>query len=194
MRSFRRVAVYCGSSNDVDPEYMEAARTVGRVLAERGTGIVYGGGNVGLMGALADAALEGGAEVLGVIPQKLEAKEVGHHGIGELVVCDSMHGRKQIMAAMSDAFIGLPGGYGTLDELFEAVTWTQLGYHNKPVGLLNVRGYFDGLVAFLDHARSEGFVRPMHRALVAHAREPEQLLDALAAMEIPDFERWIDKI
>lgn len=187
------MAVYCGSSNHVHGRYFEAARHVGRVLAGRGVTVVYGAGNVGLMGAVADGALEQGGHVMGVIPEKLRAKELAHGDIGELIVVDSMHSRKTIMAALSDAFLVLPGGFGTLDELFEAVTWTQLGYHEKPVGLLDVGGYFAHLLAFLDHARDEGFVREMHRELIAADADTEALLERLATMEIPSFERWIER-
>ncbi len=193
MRTFRRVCVYCGSSSRVDPAYLDAARGVGRLLAERGIGVVFGGGRVGLMGALADGAIEAGGETWGIIPEKLQARELAHTGVGELVVVDSMHARKSVMAGLSDAFIALPGGWGTLEELFEVTTWTQLNYHDKPVGLLNVRGYYDGLLAFLDHAASEGFIRPMHRGLVVDSTEPEALLDALATVEIPPLERWIER-
>ena len=192
MRSFRRVAVFCGSSDAVAPVYREQARRFGRLLAERGIGLVYGGGRVGLMGEVADGALQAGGQVYGVIPDKLQAREVGHPGLTELFVVASMHARKQIMSTMADAFVVLPGGFGTLDETFEAVTWTQLGYHRKPVGLLDVAGFFEPLVAFLDHAAKEGFVRPVHRQLVLHDADPERLLRRMAEVELPAFHQWIE--
>jgi uncharacterized protein (TIGR00730 family) len=152
MRTFRRVAVFCGSSIRVPAHFMHAAEAVGALLAERGIGVVYGGGNVGLMGRVADAALAAGGEVIGVIPDKLRALELDHPGLTDLFVVDSMHARKAMMAHMSDAFIALPGGYGTLEEIFEVTTWTQLNYHHKPVGLLNVAGYYDALLTFIAHA------------------------------------------
>jgi len=193
MKRFRRVAVYCGSSNAVDERFKAAARSLGTLLAERGLGLVYGAGNVGLMGQLADAALAGGAEVIGVIPHKLAALEVAHDGLSELITVDSMHARKTVMCSLSDAFVVLPGGYGTLDEMFEAITWTQLGYHQKPVGLLDVDGYFDHLVAFLDHATASGFVRTMHREILVSEQTPEALLDRLATMDLPHFTKWIER-
>ena len=186
-RTFRRICIYCGSAPGRDPRFVEVARAVGDGLARRGIGIVYGGGKVGLMGAVADAALAAGGQVFGVIPQKLRDVEVGHDGLTELFVVDSMHARKMMMAQLSDAFIALPGGFGTLEELFEATTWSQLGYHSKPVGLLNAAGYFDHLLAFLDHGAEQGFIRPQHRPLLQSAPDLEGLLDALARAEIPQF-------
>lgn len=190
---FRRVAVYCGSSNDVAPAYFEAARTMGRALAERGMGVVYGAGKVGLMGAVADAALEAGGEVLGVIPQKLIDLEVAHERLSERIVVDSMHARKMVMASLSDAFIALPGGFGTMDEIFEATTWNQLGYHRKPAGFLNVDGYYDHLATFIAHQIDRGFVRPAHRELLVFADTVEGLLSAMSEQDIPPLERWIDR-
>lgn len=189
-REFRRVAVYCGSSTRVDPVYLDAAWDVGRALAERGVTIVYGGGNVGLMGHLAEGALSVNGEVIGVITEKLLAREVGHRGLSELFVTSSMQSRKTMMAQLSDAFIALPGGWGTLEELFEAATWTQLNYHQKPVGILNVNGYYNGLVAFLMHAESEGFVRPNHAGMIQISNELDTLLELLAKCEIPAFDSW----
>jgi uncharacterized protein (TIGR00730 family) len=191
MRSFRRICVYCGSSGDVHADYLDAARSVGRLLAGRGIGLVFGGGRVGLMGAAADAALAAGGEVYGVIPHKLQALELGHDGCSELFVVDSMHARKMMMAQLSDAFIALPGGFGTLEELFEVTTWTQLNYHLKPVGVLNTRGYYDALLSFIEHAGEEGFIRPVHRGLISAAPTPEALLDALAGADVPELSRWI---
>jgi len=192
-RSFKRVGVFCGSSRDVDEVYFAAARHVGEDLARRGIGVVYGGGKIGLMGAVADAVLEAGGEAIGVIPESLRALEVGHEGLTELFVVESMHARKAMMAQMSDAFIGLPGGWGTLEELAEVTTWTQLNYHLKPVGLLNVAGYYDRLLGFIRHAADEGFIRPPHRELVCSAGTLDVLLEALARAEIPELGRWILK-
>jgi uncharacterized protein (TIGR00730 family) len=190
---FRRVAVYCGSSGGVGPHYLDAARGVGAYLAERGIDLVYGGGRVGMMGAVAEGAIIKGGKVYGVIPEKLRSRELAHEGLTELFVVDSMHARKTMMASMADAFVALPGGWGTLEEVFEVVTWSQLNYHKKPVGLLNVRGYFDHLVAFLDHAMTEGFIRPIHRPLCASADTMDALLDRLSKLQIPDIGRWIEK-
>lgn len=194
MRSFRRICVYCGSSNNVRPAYKEAAFAVGATLARRGIGVVYGGGRVGLMGKVAEGALSEGGEVYGVIPASLEALELGHIDLTELFVVDSMHARKMMMAQLSDAFIALPGGFGTLEELAEATTWTQLNFHLKPVGVLNLDGYYDPLLAWIRHANSEAFIRDAHRDLISTADTIEDLLDQLATAEIPDLKRWINKI
>jgi uncharacterized protein (TIGR00730 family) len=191
MRTFRRIAIYCGSSNHVAPPYFEAARGVARHLASRGIDVVYGGGTIGLMGAVADAALAAGAKVHGVIPDKLMNLELGHPGLTELSVTTTMHERKMRMAELSDAFIALPGGWGTLEELFEVTTWTQLGYHEKPVGLLNVAGYYDALVTFMRHAAAEGFVRSKHKDLIQVADTAEELLEKLATCELPKLERTL---
>jgi hypothetical protein len=187
MRAFRRIAVYCGSSNHVAERYFEAAAALARCLAARGIDVVYGGGCVGLMGAVAEAALGAGAKVYGVIPDKLMGLELGHPGLTELTVTRTMHERKTKMAELADAFIALPGGWGTLEELFEVTTWTQLGYHDKPVGLLNMHGYYDSLVAFMAHAVREGFVRSKHKDLIQVASSPEALLEQLAKVEIPEL-------
>jgi len=171
--------VYCGSKTGTHQEYQEAAASLGAALGKRGLGLVYGGGNIGLMAALADAALAHGANVIGVIPRSLEKKELGHCGLDELIVVADMHQRKAIMAERAHAFVVLPGGYGTLEELFEAVAWAQLGLHQKPVALLNTRGYFDHLIAFLDHAVDEAFLRPHHRPLVRVEGEVDPLVDGL---------------
>ena len=189
----RRVCVFCGSSHGVRPAYAAAARTLGRLLVERGLGLVYGGGNVGLMGVIADAVLEAGGEVLGVIPHALMAREIGHPGVTEMHVVDSMHERKALMADRADAFIALPGGVGTFEELFEAITWTQLGLHAKPCGLLNVDGFYDDLLGFLDHAWAEGFIKPETRAIVKASADPGELLDLLASARMPDVPRWITR-
>jgi uncharacterized protein (TIGR00730 family) len=171
--------------------YAEAARATGRLLAERGIGLVYGGGNVGLMGEVADAVLAAGGEVTGVIPKALLEREVGHRGLTTLHVVGTMHERKALMVDLSDGFVALPGGYGTLDELCEALTWSQLGIHARPCGILNVDGYFDALLALFDHAVREGFVREAHRRLVLEAAEPGALLEAMAAFRAPRGEKWI---
>jgi hypothetical protein len=186
VRTFKRVCVYAGSSDAVDRRHLEAAASMGKLLAERGITMVYGGGRVGLMGAAADAALAAGGEVIGVIPTKLRTKERTHTGLTELFVVDGMHARKSMMAHLSDAFVALPGGLGTLEEVFEAATWTLLDYHAKPVGLLDAGGYYRGLVAFLDHAVAEGFVRPAHREILVADGDAATLLDRLAAMELPE--------
>jgi len=177
----RRVCVFCGSNAGARSEYAEAARALAAVLVERKLGIVYGGGNVGMMGVLADAALERGGEVIGVIPQSLLDKEVGHRGVTELLVVETMHERKALMNDLSDAFIALPGGFGTLDEFFEVLTWSQLGFHGKPCALLNVAGYYDRMLAMLDHAVTEGLLRPLHRELVIADTDPSRLLQRLGA-------------
>ncbi|MBY8823771.1 TIGR00730 family Rossman fold protein [Sphingomonas colocasiae] len=161
-----RLAIYCGSATPTDPVYIESARMVGRTLAQRGIGVVYGGGRLGLMGAVADAALEAGGEVIGVIPDALVNAEVAHCGCTALHTVQTMHQRKQLFTDLSDGFISIPGGVGTMDELWEAVSWAQLGYHEKPVGLLNIAGYYDHLIAFAEHMAEVGFVRPQHRGIL----------------------------
>lgn len=190
---FRRIAVYCGSSGGVGNQYLDAARAAGTYLAQHGIDVVYGGGRVGMMGAVANAALDAGGKVYGVIPEKLKTREIAHDGLTELFVVEGMHPRKTMMADMADGFIALPGGWGTLEEIFEVVTWTQLNYHKKPVGLLNARGYYDHLIRFLDHAAAEGFIRPIHRPLLTSAESLEVLLDRMAKTAIPELGRWIDK-
>lgn len=183
----QRVCVYCGSNPGRGEEYRALARAMGAAIAARGLGLVYGGASVGLMGELADAALAGGAEVTGVIPGVVSEREIAHSGLTELVPVTSMHERKTLMAERADAFVAMPGGLGTLEELFEILTWAQLGIHDKPVGLLNGLGYYDRLIAFLDHCLAEELVRPQHRALLKVARDPETLLDQLAAAGVaPD--------
>jgi uncharacterized protein (TIGR00730 family) len=191
-RRLSAVAVYCGSNRGTDPAYTAAAASLGRLLAERGIHLVYGGGQVGLMGVLADAVLDGGGHVLGVITRALEAREVGHRGLTTLRVVETMHERKAAMADVADAFIMLPGGYGTLDEFFEVVTWTQLGVHAKPCGVLDVAGYFAPLRAQLDAATRDGFVIPAHRELVITECEPGPLLDRLATWTPVTVSKWVD--
>jgi uncharacterized protein (TIGR00730 family) len=189
----KRVCVFSGSSPGSDLAYRAAATDLGHRLAERGIELVYGGASVGLMGAVADAAMEGGGHVIGVIPQSLVDREVAHPGLGDLRVVDSMHERKALMADLSDAFVALPGGVGTLEELFEVYTWNQLGLHAKPLGLFNVRGYYDGLARFLDHAVTERFVTPQHRAMLLVAEELDALLDGLQGWQAPRQPKWIDR-
>lgn len=177
----KRVCVFCGSNSGVREEYGLAAQALAAALARRGMGLVYGGGNVGLMGVLADAMLQAGGEVIGVIPQQLVAKEVAHRGVTELRIVETMHQRKALMDELSDAFIALPGGYGTLEEFFEMLTWSQLGIHGKPGGLLNVCGYYDSLLAMLDHAVAEGFLKPAFRQFVIDGDEPDALLQRLSS-------------
>jgi len=186
----KRICVFCGSNAGARSEYAEAARALATVLAERKLGIVYGGGNVGLMGVLADAALEHGGEVIGVIPQKLVDKEVAHHGVTELRIVETMHERKALMNDLSDAFLALPGGFGTLDEFFEVLTWAQLGFHGKPCALLNVAGYYDGMLTMLDHAVTERFLRPAHRELVIADTDPLRLLQRLSAFVPAPKGKW----
>lgn len=186
----RRVCVYCGSSPGADPVHRAAAEHLGTLLAERGIGLVYGGGNVGLMGAVADSALRGGGEVIGVIPSALMEKELGHTGVTELHVVRTMHERKQLMADLSDGFIATSGGIGTLDELFEIFTWLQLGFHAKPVGLLNVAGFYDHLLAFLDHVAKERFLRPAHRESLLVENDTAALLRRMASFRAAVQEKW----
>lgn len=177
----RRVCVFCGSARGLRPEYAAAAQTVGEELARRGLTLVYGGGNVGLMGEVADAALRAGGAVIGVIPEALTRWEVAHRGLTELRVVDTMHERKAMMADLADAFLTLPGGYGTLEEFCEVLTWSQLTLHRKPCGLLSVCGYYDPFLALVDHAVAEEFVRPVHRELILADTAVDALLDRLAA-------------
>jgi uncharacterized protein (TIGR00730 family) len=177
----KRLAVYCGSATPADPRYIECARAVGAGLAARGIGLVYGGGRLGLMGAVADATMQAGGEVIGVIPTALEQAEVAHHGLTELHVVGTMHERKQMFTDLADGFVTIPGGTGTMDELWEALSWAQLGYHAKPVGLLNVAGYYDGLIAFWEKMAEVGFVRPQHTGLLIADDSFDRLLERMAA-------------
>ena len=189
----RRICVFCGSSRGARPSYTAAANALAAELAARKISIVYGGSNVGLMRVLADTGLAAGAEVIGVIPRGFVAREVAHRGLSELRVVESMHERKALMAELSDAFIALPGGFGTLEELCEILTWTQLGLQRKPAGLLNVDGYYDDLLKLFDHAVSEQFVKPAHRRMVIAEQEPAALVERLLACEIPTDEKWIER-
>ena len=179
----KRLAVYCGSASPADPRYIELARQVGDTLAQRGIGVVYGGGKLGLMGALADAALAAGGEVIGVIPEALVNSEVAHRGCTALHVVPGMHERKLAFTNLSDGFLTIPGGVGTMDELWEAVSWAQLGYHAKPVGLLNAFGFFDHLLAFNHHMAEVGFIRPAHQGIIIAEHELDLLLTRMAAHE-----------
>ncbi len=186
-----RICVYAGSNHGLNPAYAEAAADLARLLAGRGIGIVYGGGKVGLMGVLADTGLEAGGEVIGVMPQALIDREIGHGGLTELRVVGSMHERKALMAELSDGFVALPGGAGTLEELIEVYTWSQLGIHAKPMGVLNVDGYYDALAALLDHAVQEGFLRPEHRAAMHAETTPEALLERFEGWRPATVGKWL---
>jgi len=188
-----RLCIFCGSSPGARPDYGNATVELAQLLAGRGIGVVYGGASVGLMGLLADTVLDAGGEVIGVIPEALEAKEISHRGLSELRVVGSMHERKALMAELSEGFIALPGGSGTLEELFEVFTWAQLGLHHKPCALLNVAGYYDGLTTFLDHAVEERFLRAEHRAMLLCEDTPAAVLDALDLYEPPAVDKWIDR-
>lgn len=189
----KNICVYCGSNFGDRTSYRQAAESMGKLLAQRNIGLVYGGGDVGLMGVVADAAIDAGGEVTGVIPKLLADKEVAHQRLTNLHIVNTMHERKHIMAELSDAFIAMPGGFGTLEELFEVVTWTQLSFHNKACGVLNVEGYYDGLLTFLDHATAEKFIRPHHREIVVVDTEPAALLEKLNKFEHASVQKWTDK-
>jgi len=185
------ICVYCGSNPGIRPDYIEGAHALASELVRRNIGLVYGGSSIGIMGALADAMLAKGGRVTGVIPESLMRKEVGHHHLTELHVVSSMHERKTMMATLSDGFIALPGGAGTLEELFESWTWAQLGLHQKPCGLLNIAGYYDQLANFLNHSVDEAFMRAEHRAMLLIEREPAALLDRYADYAPPTVSKWI---
>ena len=187
----KKVCVFTGSSAGNRTAYIDAARAFGRALAERDIALVYGGGHVGLMGVMADEVLAAGGQAIGVITEALFAKEVGHSGLTELRVVKSMHERKAMMADLADGFVAMPGGFGTLDEFFEAITWAQLGIHRKPCGLLNTHGYYDRLLQFIDHAVGEGFVRREYRDMIAVDDDAPRLLQAMSAHRPPVVEKWI---
>lgn len=187
----RSVCVFCGSNTGAGEAYADAARALARAIAGRGLRLVYGGGSIGLMGVLGDAALAAGGHVIGVTPRRLLEKELVHPGLTELRVVGTMHERKALMAELSDGFIALPGGLGTLDELFEALTWTQLGIHRKPCALFDVDGYFEKLIAFLDHAVAQRFVKVEHRSMLITERAPEALLDRLSSVRLPEVSKWL---
>jgi uncharacterized protein (TIGR00730 family) len=189
----KRLCVFCGSSPGADPAFASAARQLGALLAERRIGLVYGGASVGLMAEIANSTMAAAGEVIGVIPHSLVDREVAHRGLRDLRVVDSMHQRKAVMADLSDGFIAMPGGLGTLEEFFEVLTWAQLGMHTKPCGLLNIAGFYDKLLAFLDHAVEQRFIKPVHRATVMVADRPDDLLAKLEAYRAPASGKWIDR-
>ena len=189
--SINKICVYCGSSPGKNPAYARAATTLAKALYNRGIGLVYGGAAVGVMGAIADAVLEAGGEVIGVIPKSLAVKEVAHDGLSELHVVSSMHERKAMMADLADGFIALPGGWGTLEEIFEMLTWAQLGFHDKPCGLLNVDGYYDGLIGFLENAFEQQFVNTLCRPMLMRDHEPAALLDQFSTYQAPKVRKWM---
>lgn len=188
----KRLCVYCGSSPGNRPEYVQAARLLASAMVSKNIGLVYGGASVGVMGAIADAVLEEGGEVIGVIPKGLFVKEVAHTGITELREVDSMHERKSLMFELSDGFVAMPGGLGTIEEFFEIWTWAQLGMHRKPCGLLNVHQYYDKLLAFLDHVASEKFVKEVYRSMILVEECPETLLQKFESYKAPEIAKWID--
>ncbi|RVU15068.1 TIGR00730 family Rossman fold protein [Methylobacterium oryzihabitans] len=186
-----RLCVFCGSNDGVAPLYREGARALGRHLAGNGIDLVYGGGKVGLMGAVADAVLAAGGRAIGVMPRPLVEKEIAHHGLTELRVVGSMHERKALMADLADGFVALPGGLGTFEELFEVWTWGQLGYHPKPMAVLNLGGFYDPLLGFLDHVVDQGFVREAHRGMLIVARDPDELLAGIRGYTPPTLTKWV---
>jgi uncharacterized protein (TIGR00730 family) len=193
MKKIRRICVYCGSSNGVRPEYEEQTQALGRTLAARGIGLVYGGGGIGLMGACAEAMLRAGGEVIGIIPHSLAMKERLNDLVTDLRVVNTMHERKALMVELSDGFIALPGGFGTFDELFETITWAQLGIHQKPIGVLNMEGYFDPFLALIERAVSEGFVLPKYQHLIQISTDADDLLNRLSQYEpLEGIVRWLD--
>jgi uncharacterized protein (TIGR00730 family) len=192
-KTFQRLCVFCGSSKGAREVYIHAAQQLGHELAKRGIELVYGGGNVGLMGVLADAVLAAGGHVIGVIPEQLMARELGHTSIQDLRIVKTMHERKALMAELADGFIAMPGGIGTYEEFFEVLTWAQLGIHSKPCALLNVDGFYDPVLRLLHHAVEEHFVRASHRELVVVEAEPTELLDLMFAHHAPRRHKWIDK-
>lgn len=189
----KNICVYCGANPGRQEAYSSAARDLAKALVDRNLGLVYGGASVGIMGLIADAVLQLGGRAVGVIPEALVRKEIAHKNLTELHVTQSMHERKTLMAELSDGFIAMPGGIGTLEEIFEIWTWAQLGFHAKPCGLLNVAGYFDSLTTFLDHAVAEQFVKKPHRSILIVEHEPEALLDRFASYEPPSIQKWVEK-
>jgi len=190
----KSICVYCGSSDKINPSYLEGATRMGRAIAQRGLQLWYGAGSTGLMGAVANGSLEAGGEVIGVIPALFHTPQLAHAGLTRLEIVDSMHQRKERLANQAEAFIALPGGFGTFEELFEILTWAQIGLHQKPVGLLNTLRYYDPLVSMVDYARSEGFIYDEHRALFVCEQEPEQLLDKLEQYNTPSgLNRWLTR-
>ncbi len=194
MNTLHSLCIYCGSSDKVDHDYLVAAERMGRTIAERGLNVVFGGGGTGMMGALADGALAAGGRVIGVIPELFNTPELLHADLDELHVVKSMHARKAMMAELADAFIALPGGFGTLEELFEMLTWMQIGLHTKPIGLLNVRSYFDPLIELVKHAQDQGFIYHEHLELIRVDDRPDELIKRIECFEIPEgLERWVHR-
>lgn len=190
----KTICVYCGSSDKMSDDYLRSARQMGDAIARRGLILAYGAGCTGMMGAVADGALEAGGEVIGVIPEMFTTPALMHTGLTRLEIVDSMHVRKQRLVDISDAFIALPGGYGTFEELFEILTWAQIGLHTKPIGLLNFQHYFDRLLAAIEYARAEGFMYAEHRSLFVHDEQPEALLDRLVQYQYPQgMEKWLTR-
>jgi uncharacterized protein (TIGR00730 family) len=189
--SIKRICVYCGSSPGKNPAYLLAAERLANELCNRNIGLVYGGAAVGVMGAVANAVLKSGGEAIGVIPKSLAVKELAHDGLSELHVVASMHERKAMMAELSDGFIALPGGWGTLEEIFEILTWAQLGFHDKPCGLLNIKSYYDGLIGFLENAFEQEFVNQLYRPMLMTDRKPSGLLDQFVAYKAPKVRKWM---
>lgn len=187
------VCVYCGSSSGINPVYSDVAKALGRALVKQNLSLVYGGGHVGLMGIVADAVLEAGGDVTGVIPKALMDTEVGHDHLTRLLVVKDMHERKALMAEHADGFITMPGGIGTLEELFETLTWAQLGFHEKPIGLLNVAGFYDPLIEFLNHQTSQGFLRAEHKDLLLVETEPDSLIEQLKNFTMPEGVSWLSR-
>ena len=189
----KNITVFCGSNSGFRTDYAEAARDLARCFVNQDIRLVYGGGNVGLMGIIADEVMRTGGEVIGIIPESLNKKEVGHRAITELRIVSSMHERKALMAELADGFIAMPGGIGTFEEFFEILTWAQLGFHEKPCAVLNIAGYYDGLLALCDNAVTEGFLRPAHRQLILEDSNPEFLLEKMRNLKPLPVEKWIDK-
>lgn len=189
----KSITVFCGSNSGLRAEYAQAAKKLARLLVEQNIRLVYGGGNVGLMKIIADEVMNAGGEVIGIIPDSLDQREVGHRGITELKVVSSMHERKALMADLADGFIAMPGGIGTFEEFFEILTWAQLGFHEKPCGILNVAGYYDGLLALCDHAVAEGFLRPVHRQLILDDSSEIALLEKMKNFQPKPLEKWVER-
>lgn len=190
--TIKKICVYCGSADHLNPDYLNSARRVGELIAQRNMHLIFGAGSTGLMGAVANGALDAGGEVTGVIPEYFNTPQLAHLRLTHLEVVDTIHQRKARMAELADAFIALPGGYGTFEEFFEILTWAQIGLHNKPIGLLNVRNYFDPMIKMIEHARAEGFIYQEHRSLFIYANQPEDLLAAIDEFETPvGLERWL---
>jgi uncharacterized protein (TIGR00730 family) len=187
----QRICVFCGSSPGLLPDYLAAARELGAALVRHKLELVYGGAHLGLMGAIANSVIASGGTAIGVMPQAMIEREIAHRGLSELHIVQSMHERKALMAELADGFIALPGGFGTLEEFFEIVTWGQLGIHQKPFGLLNQRGFFDQLIGFMDFAVSQQFIRPQHREMILVDSDPDRLLERLAAYQRPQVTKWI---